>query len=134
MVINYSGPSMNPTFLTGDWLNVIPYDNYNRHKPEAGDVIVFHPPEESRMVVHRIVSLDPDSGAIRTRGDNNNGEDSWCIELRDITGVVVSAKRGGKTIRIRHGKTGLSRARLLWRQKRLIDAVLKKLRPIYHFY
>jgi signal peptidase len=45
----------------------------------VGDVIAFTPPNESQAVLHRIATLQ--DGAITTRGDANNVDDSWRATL-----------------------------------------------------
>jgi signal peptidase I len=123
---NFKGPSMNPTLKTGDSLRVTPYgDEFIR----AGDVIVFRPPGKERHVTHRVVSVN--ARGIRTRGDNNRKMDPWLLQPCDITGRVVSAHRGTRTIYVHGGKRGVLMVRALW-FIRYADAVISSLfRPVY---
>jgi signal peptidase I len=88
-LMHYVGPSMNPTLSVGDGLNVVPYGG---REVRVGDVIVFPHPQQKYNVVHRVVRID--QAGIRTRGDNNNEDDPWCLRPEQITGRVVSMAGG----------------------------------------
>ncbi len=124
---NYNGPSMNPTLKAGDQLRVVPYDNKRIH---VGDVVIFQAPEGKRLVTHRVVSVG--SQGVRTRGDNNNNTDSWVLRPEEITGRVVSARRGSKSISICGGRSGLIYASTLWTIKRINLTTSRILHPAYH--
>ena len=124
---NYNGPSMNPTLKAGDRLRVVPYDNKRIH---VGDVVVFQAPEGKRHITHRVVSVD--SRGVRTRGDNNNKTDSWVLRPDEITGRVISALRGAKSISIRGGRRGMIYARSLWFIKHANLAISRIFHPAYH--
>lgn len=68
--------SMRPTVSPGDLAITqgVPVDSLR-----VGDVIAFTPPNESRTVLHRIVTLQ--DGVITTRGDANNVGDPWRATL-----------------------------------------------------
>ena len=59
------GPSMNPTFATGQFLLVSPL-NYILGQPERGDIMVFHLPQDrSRDFIKRVIGLPHDAIEIR---------------------------------------------------------------------
>jgi signal peptidase I len=124
--IIYTGPSMNPTLKTGDMLEVIPY---NGKKIKPGDVVVFVPPQGSKNIVHRVVSLD--SGFIQTRGDNNNRLDSWLLTSHDVLGKVIYAYKGKKRFPIYGGKIGRIYAFYRIAVLNLKSGIRFPLRPIY---
>ena len=84
---------MNPTLKNLDLLKVVPYSN---KKIRPGDVIVFHPPGESKKITHRVISVN--QGKIIARGDNNLAADPWPLRRENILGQVLSAQRGEKEI------------------------------------
>jgi signal peptidase I len=86
----YTGPSMNPTLRQPDLLIVVPYAD---RPVRPGDVIYCRSPEDGREVVHRVVCVVPDG--IRTRGDNNPIDDPYLLQVADVAGRVVAARRGG---------------------------------------
>lgn len=57
----------------------------------VGDVVVFHPPAEQRLIVHRVVKVaEGTSGpTIRTKGDDNDRIDPWNAELQGETAWEV---------------------------------------------
>jgi len=87
-IMNYKGPSMNPTLKPGDQLWITPYKG---QKVQLGDVIVFISPGDGSRVAHRVVSSNP--FGIRTQGDNNNRVDPWLLSHDEILGRVFSLKR-----------------------------------------
>ena len=127
MQFNYNGPSMNPTLKAGDGLRVVPYENT---RICVGDVVVFHTPEGKRHVTHRVISVD--SRGVKTRGDNNNKTDSWILRPDEITGRVISAHRGAKSIPVHGGRRGILYARSLWFVKHANLAISRILHPAYH--
>lgn len=72
-----SGPSMEPTYHTGDLVIA-------RQKPdyEAGDIVVYR--TEYGNVIHRIVSGDRDGYVLQ--GDNNETIDQWQPTDADVMG------------------------------------------------
>lgn len=58
---------------------------------ETGDVIVFHPPGEAHLVVHRVMSVSREDGGtvIRTQGDDNDDPDPWNARLNGETAWEV---------------------------------------------
>ena len=128
-IINYTGPSMNPTLRAGDGMTVIPYGD---SKIRAGDVVVFSSPEQDHYIVHRVLSVD--SRGIRTIGDNNNNIDPWILAPGDIMGRVVSARRRDKDIIIHGGARGKLLLSILQRTKRARRTIARALRPAYHWF
>ena len=126
-VVNYIGPSMNPTLKAGDGLSVMPYGS---SRIQIGDVIVFHEPEGKNNIAHRVVAVD--SQGVRSKGDNNINIDPWVLLPGDIIGRVVSAQRKSKSLTIRGGAWGRLFAPLLWIIKQVNLSVSRILHPAYH--
>jgi signal peptidase I len=104
-LMRYVGPSMNPTLAVGDGLKVVPYDG---REVRVADVIVFPHPQRKYNVVHRVVRID--QTGIRTRGDNNNEDDPWCLRPEQVLGKVVSVGAGERTRTIPAGARGCAEA------------------------
>lgn len=73
-----SGPSMDPTFRTGDLVVTQRADSY-----AVGDVVLFR--VKRALVIHRIVGGDPVAG-YQTRGDNNAVVDGFQPTIEAIEG------------------------------------------------
>ena len=88
-----SGPSMQPTYHTGDLVLARPARNYR-----IGQVVIYAIPDKqytSYRVVHRIVNRTTD-GRYVTQGDNQPHPDPWLIGHRDIKGGrVLSIPKAG---------------------------------------
>ncbi len=124
--MNYMGPSMNPTLMSGVRLDV---RAYHGEKIRRGDVVVFTPPGADYKIIHRVVSIH--SQGIKTRGDNNNELDQWVLKPDQILGRVVSAQRGNRRRRIFGGPMG-SLFALTIRVIHAVDLCLSPLlRPAY---
>jgi signal peptidase len=102
------GASMCPTLREGDILDVAACEHLS-----VGDVVVFPAVDPNRSIAHRVVSIS--SSGVRTRGDNVDYIDSRILQLSEITGFVVSAKRGCRTQNIIGGRRGILYARVLWK-------------------
>jgi hypothetical protein len=123
----HRGSSMNPTLHESDLLEIMPYGS---SVMRVGDVIVLAPPDADHRVVHRVVRVTPEG--VCTRGDNNAGEDGWCLGPERVIGRAVAAWRGRRRRRIFGGWIGR-----LWgyavRGRRVLGrAVSTLLRPVYH--
>jgi signal peptidase I len=101
-LISYAGPSMNPTLKVPDTLKIIPY--HDPSEIEIGDVIIFKSPSKDINIVHRVVSISADG--IRTRGDNNSKIDQFIIKFENISGKVISARKGKRDRVIWNGQAG----------------------------
>jgi hypothetical protein len=99
--VAYTGPSMNPTLREPDLLEVQPYGD---QPVRVGDVIHFLSPTSGRWIVHRVVGVTP--AGIRTRGDNNRGDDPDLLPRSAISGRVVAAQRGRRRRTIARGWRG----------------------------
>lgn len=81
--------SMQPMIDPGDLVVTTP-------KPvrevRSGDVIVFHPPGDDDLVVHRVVDVSKGASGptIRTKGDDNDSVDPWNAELQGEVAWEVS--------------------------------------------
>lgn len=117
----HAGYSMDPTLCQLDLVEIEPYGN---RPVRAGDVIIFLPPGLEEPVVHRIIRNTP--GGICTRGDNNQYNDPWNIEKKDILGQVTTAWRGQKRRNIAGGGRGRLTG-LLIRIKRVLDKTVSGL-------
>jgi len=90
------GNSMYPHIKDGDAVLVTPKADKD---VQVGEVVVFPDPEElEQSVVHRVVALEEEKGAVYavTKGDNNPEEDPFAVPLSHITGEVrVVIPKGG---------------------------------------
>ncbi|MDD1689058.1 MAG: SynChlorMet cassette protein ScmC [Methanoregula sp.] len=110
----YTGPSMNPTLVSPDLLDVVPY---GEAAPVAGDVVCFLREATGQVVVHRIVRI---AGArIVTQGDNNPEPDPDLLQAGDILGKVIGARRGETRRAVTGGITG----RAVFRCRRIATRV-----------
>jgi signal peptidase I len=86
-----SGPSMEPTFQTGDLIITQRADAY-----AIGDIVLFR--VKKALVIHRIVGGDPTSGYV-VRGDNNGVEDGFRPSIAAIDGKAWLRLPGvGRTV------------------------------------
>jgi hypothetical protein len=125
--ISYTGPSMNPTLKAPEKLQVVPYAG---REIKRGDVVVFFSPENHRMVVHRVISID--ARGLRTRGDHNSDSDPLILGPEHIVGRVVSAQLGNRRRTIAGGTRGRlysSRLRAIYM---LNSKIYSLLGPAYH--
>ena len=86
------GDSMAPTFDGGDILVVRRSGDYR-----VGQNVAFQVPSgpaAGLRIVHRIVAVDPVTGAITTRGDNRLDDDNFAITAADVDGRVVARLPG----------------------------------------
>ncbi len=127
-ILNYTGPSMNPTLRVGDGMTVIPYGN---SRIRIGDVVVFRSPEQDHNVVHRVISVD--SQGVRTIGDNNNRVDPWVLSSDDIIGRVVSARRKNRDVIIHGGTRGRLLLPALQTIRRIKLVVSRICHPFYNW-
>ncbi len=97
----YMGQSMSPLFREGD---DIQFRSCADRPVRRGDVVVFTPPGESRLVIHRVIGIGPEG--IRTRGDRNSSPDPWLLEKGAILGIAVRSRRRGKDRAISRGIGG----------------------------
>ncbi|WP_265582045.1 S24/S26 family peptidase [Methanofollis aquaemaris] len=100
--ITYVGPSMYPTLRALDLLNYRPYDA--RRGIRRGDVVLFRPPGEDRIVIHRVVAVTP--RGICTHGDNNLSGDPYLLTGDAVLGRVYSAQRGRRKVTVHGGAVG----------------------------
>ncbi|MGD0282380.1 MAG: signal peptidase I [Dissulfurispiraceae bacterium] len=125
---NYTGPSMNPTFKSGDGLIVEPYKG---KKILCGDVITFRLKDREHNIVHRVIRVD--RHCVRTMGDNNNTVDPWVLTPADITGRVVSVKRKHRELPVDGGLRGRIYGFLIRRYNMSVKKALGILHPLYRF-
>ena len=124
--INYIGPSMNPLFVDGDGLHIVPYEG---RAVMRGDVIVFVPPGGETKIVHRVVACD--AQGIKTRGDNAKHADPWVLTPDNILGRVTYIQRRDRKRSISGGFRGQILARF-FRCLHLGNTVISiMLHPVY---
>ncbi len=106
------GLSMAPTLLPGDRLVVVPAG-----KPRIGDVIAVPDPRHpERLLVKRVVSIDPSRSTVMVAGDNIDastgsaafGQVAWRTVLGRATYCYFPRERAG---RIPRGALGTARSR-----------------------
>ena len=79
--------SMTPNINKGDVVIVEKYNEEELGQIEKGDILVYK--KENQVVVHRVVEVNKDGKmAFRTKGDNNDSEDAWIINEKDVIGVA----------------------------------------------
>ncbi len=111
---------MTPTLRESDMLEAAPYGD---RPVRRGDVIVFTPSVETRAMVHRVVRVTKEG--VRTRGDNNRGDDSWFVRPSDIVGRVVARWRGQRRMLVAGGWAGHLAGRLRG-PRRLLNRFLSR--------
>jgi len=74
--------SMEPTIKTGD---IAIIKNAKKEVLKEGDIIAFR--SGTSVVTHRIIEIKEDK--FITKGDNNNTEDRFPVEYKDIEGVFI---------------------------------------------
>jgi hypothetical protein len=116
----YHGPSMVPTFRSGDLL----YLRAGVKNLLPGDVIVFTASKESDYIVHRIVARS-DQGFI-TRGDHNRLPDTSQVTLEQVVGKVEFVENKQGVRRVVNGFWGLWLARF-WQLVFGLDRLLRRL-------
>ena len=75
--------SMEPTISTND---VVITKKVEKQNIKVGDVITFF--QEGEVITHRITKID-ENGDYTTKGDNNNIEDTFKINYKDIEGKHI---------------------------------------------
>lgn len=73
--------SMEPLISTGSMVYVTDFED----APQVGDIVAFYTEDET-AVIHRIVDIDPETGAYITKGDANNTIDAGEITDLNIIG------------------------------------------------
>ena len=76
-----SGPSMEPTYTSGDFVAARAQASY-----ETGDIVVFS--TGNGNVIHRIVGGDGEAGYM-TQGDNNPETDQWTPTDDEVLGEAA---------------------------------------------
>jgi hypothetical protein len=102
---------MSGTFRPGDYLVIAPM---SPERVKAGDVILFDGMDADGnpdVIVHRVVAVLPDG--LATRGDNNAWTDEVLVTGDNLLGLVTHVERGGERRRVRGGRSGLFRVRVL---------------------
>lgn len=125
-LMNYIGPSMNPTLTVGDGMMVLPYTDRRIH---PGDVVVFRHPVRKHFIVHRVVRSD--GQGIHTRGDNNCGIDPLPLQPSQIIGRVVGVTRRNMTWSMAGGWRGQAVAAFARIRRLATSRMTKTLRPVY---
>lgn len=74
--------SMEPAIQVGDAVLIRPADGL----PSVGDIVTFQPSESAGVVTHRVV--DVDDGALTTKGDANDTDDTWLVDESMLIGEV----------------------------------------------
>ena len=106
--LTVASESMEPTFGTNDLIIIKKCDTSTLNE---GDIITFHTiiNNEYALNTHRIVDIEENNGyrAYRTKGDNNQIEDTHVIADGDIVGKYVLKLAGvGALMRFLSSSTG----------------------------
>lgn len=80
--------SMRPYINKGDVVLLRKLDNEEIKKLKVGDVLVFR--QDDKIVVHRIAKIYKSGTEMffKTKGDSNNDEDNYLIEVRQVLGTT----------------------------------------------
>jgi signal peptidase I len=116
------GWSMAPFILDGDLIRVAPLSSA---KLKPGHIVAYLNPGNSQLVVHRIVSVQPNAYLIR--GDNQSDQDCQLISPENILGCVMQIERAGRNIRLGLGPESALIAKLS--RKGLLQPYLARLKP-----
>jgi hypothetical protein len=107
----YRGRSMGGTFRPGDYLAVA---HVSLADVRPGDVVVYRRLDhqgDAEELVHRVVTRAP--GGLIAQGDSNPRADTTLVTTDNLLGRVTHIERNGRTRRVRGGRLGLLRARML---------------------
>jgi hypothetical protein len=114
----YTGPSMHPTFCSGQLLHVRP--GVEDIKP--GDVLVYVDDRNGGcFVVHRVSRLT--SAGFVLRGDDNLLDDGVALVPARIMGRVEMVSQGGNFRPVLGGRIGLLRAQIGWGARRVANGL-----------
>jgi len=128
LYFNILGPSMRPLLRSGDLLLAAPY---RETRIKRGDVVVFAPPHEERLITHRIVSIK--NGFYFARGDNNNILDPWPLTEEHVLGKVTRIWRQMRTKRIASGPRGRLAGFFCHGSNVVRNRLFHMFRPIYRW-
>jgi signal peptidase I len=97
--------SMRPVLRAGD---VVWLERIAARDARVGDVVAFDDPKRDAVLLHRVERVRPaplERVAFRTRGDANNGSESWAIAGEGRIGryVGVRVPVAGRAVRALHG-------------------------------
>ena len=109
------GQSMWPYLLDGDVVEIVP-----RKAPVSIGDIVFVPNVEFGQV-HRVIDVDH-SGRVLVRGDALYEPDGW-FDLEQISGVLGSVLRRGRSVRVRRSRYAVQVATILGAARRLVHRI-----------
>ena len=91
------GSSMLPTLRDGDLLTAVPEDPFSI---KQGDILLYRTVDD-RAAVHRVSDASRvSSHAELTLSSDSYPEDHYRIPIEQVMGIIVSAVRDGKSIRI----------------------------------
>ena len=104
-LLTIESPSMTGTFNKGDMVFMTKVDDAQRADLKVGDIVTYQAPidinEDGKIGdinTHRIYSIDPATGEIVTKGDNNHlpdneGDTPYTIRRNDVIGVCAENGR-----------------------------------------
>ncbi len=121
----YTGFSMYPTLRN---LDILKISTFGKKELRRGDIIVFKTTDNSKMIVHRVISVTTDG--VKTRGDNMMADDRLITLDCDIIGRVESINRKSKDTKIPGGSRGLVNHYLLRFKKGTRTTLFSILLPI----
>ena len=76
--------SMTPNINKGDIVIVEKLKESELEKIKKGDVLVYQ--KENQVIVHRVTEVNDNT--FKTKGDNNDEEDAWVVNKKDIIGIT----------------------------------------------
>ena len=80
--------SMTPTISKGDAIILEHFSEKDLSKLKKGDVLVYN--HDNKIIVHRLIKMKKMNNNIyyKTKGDNNDTQDSWLVKGEEVIGVV----------------------------------------------
>ena len=88
------GPSMNPTIRDGESVRIRPL---RAGDPPPGAVALYR--RHNRLVLHRLLRRDPETGAFRAEADAAAAGGEWIAEA-DLLGIAEWVRRAGRVRRL----------------------------------
>ena len=89
-------PSMEDTYSVGDMVFMTKLSDEEKLNLKENDIITYHAPIDidqdgkiGDINTHRIVSIDPVTGLIVTKGDGNLRNDNYTIHRNDVIGICT---------------------------------------------
>lgn len=130
-VVSVVSDSMEPTFYRGDILIVKGTSLENiQASPDNGTIIVYETPYMPMPIIHRVI--DKTDTTLETRGDNNDGQVTVCVQVNQIRKPDNGCGPGEERINI---EKNITQSQVLGKALFIIPKLgYAKLLPTCYFY